>query len=592
MVNEKDKAMNSSVNLNLARKWRSKNFDQIIGQELSVRMLKNTLYRDHYFPVYLFSGQRGCGKTTTARVFACAINCEKLPVFQKDPKNNIVPCLECISCKAMLAGNHPDFIEMDAASNTGVDNVRSIVDSSTLLPLIGRKKIYLIDEAHMLSKAAFNAFLKILEEPPASVLFILATTDTQKIIDTVKSRCFQLFFKPVDAQPLLYHLQNVCSTEKIGVDDDALNLMIKETDGSVRDALNLLEQVRFSSARITKDSVLSVLGHVDDGRLVHLFNLLLHHGPSEVLTFLQELNAQQCSADFIWSQLIELIRAAIWIKHGVQPQEFVEHAAEIKRLVQPCSWQRLSGIFDLLCGNETLFSRATSKHAVLEMMLLQLCQNNNDDSNNTSSGMSSAPTQPTDTLDNNYDENGDYQDDDCEDEEDDEEALTVQFQENNNGEQWKIFLAHVQTLQDPLIKTMLQQGKVLAFDASTGKLDVEFPKKLLFFSDSFQETSALWLMFLQKTFSPNVTFNPLFTAESKEVPVAVARPAQPLKKPVESQQGAQKKASQKSSYPRYQQQARPRMHKETEINVSDTATWKTTNMVLSYFPGRITEIKE
>ena len=160
----------STTQLNLARKWRSRDFDHIIGQDLSVRILKNSLYLDHFFPVYLFAGQRGCGKTTTARVFASAINCEQFEQFRKQPKKHIVPCLACASCIAMLEGKHPDFIEMDAASHTGVDNIRSIIDASSLLPLMGRKKIYLIDEAHMLSKAAFNAFLKILEEPPASVL--------------------------------------------------------------------------------------------------------------------------------------------------------------------------------------------------------------------------------------------------------------------------------------------------------------------------------------------------------------------------------------------------------------------------------------
>ncbi|HZW61234.1 MAG TPA: AAA family ATPase, partial [Candidatus Babeliales bacterium] len=154
--------------LNLARKWRSRNFDQIVGQELSVKMLKNSLYLGQFFPVYLFSGQRGCGKTSTARVFAAAVNCKQLPSFQQNPKNFSIPCLTCESCTAMMQGQHPDFFEIDAASHTGVDTIRQIIDASQLLPLMGAKKIYLIDEAHMLSKASFNALLKILEEPPRS----------------------------------------------------------------------------------------------------------------------------------------------------------------------------------------------------------------------------------------------------------------------------------------------------------------------------------------------------------------------------------------------------------------------------------------
>ena len=292
------------TNLNLARKWRSRNFDQIVGQELSVRMLKNSLYLDHYFPVYLFSGQRGCGKTTTARVFAAAVNCERLADFQRQPKVSAVPCLTCSSCETMLAGKHPDFIEMDAASHTGVDNVRKIVDSSQFLPLIGRKKIYLIDEAHMLSKAAFNAFLKILEEPPSSVIFILATTDPQKIIDTVKSRCFQLFFRPIAHDPLLAHLKKVCDAEQIAYEDCALQLVIKEAEGSVRDALNMIEQVRFAQGRVTKKSVQQVLGHVDDERMIQLIAVLLQKKPKDVLTFLQQQKFTYGSAEFIWNKSI------------------------------------------------------------------------------------------------------------------------------------------------------------------------------------------------------------------------------------------------------------------------------------------------
>ena len=247
----------SSVVLNLSRKWRSQDFDHIVGQELAVRILKNSLYLGHYFPVYLFAGQRGCGKTSTARIFAAAVNCHALTSFQKDPKNSPVPCLVCDSCVAMRDGNHPDFIEIDAASHTGVDNIRSIIESSSLLPIMGRKRVYLIDEAHMLSKAAFNAALKILEEPPATALFILATTNPHKIIDTVKSRCFQLFFTAIAHAPLKNHLQVICKNEKIAYTDDALDLIVRHTEGSARDALNLLEQVRFSSAIVSKEAVLA-----------------------------------------------------------------------------------------------------------------------------------------------------------------------------------------------------------------------------------------------------------------------------------------------------------------------------------------------
>ncbi|MFH1644148.1 MAG: DNA polymerase III subunit gamma/tau [bacterium] len=198
----------NNSNLNLARKWRPKTFNEIVGQNIPIKTLLNGLYLKKFFPVYLFAGQRGCGKTSSARIFAAAINCQNLKKFQEDPKEKI-PCLECESCQPMLKNNHPDFIEIDAASHTGVDNVRQILENSSYMPLAGNKKIYLIDEAHMLSKAAFNAFLKVLEEPPSTVLFILATTEIHKIPETVLSRCFQVIFRPINSDDLKKHLINL-----------------------------------------------------------------------------------------------------------------------------------------------------------------------------------------------------------------------------------------------------------------------------------------------------------------------------------------------------------------------------------------------
>jgi DNA polymerase-3 subunit gamma/tau len=268
-------------NLNLARKLRPKNFDEIIGQDLSVSMLKNSLYLKKLFPVYLFSGQRGCGKTSTARVFAAAVNCKKLPNFQENATNTTIPCLTCESCKSMLESNHPDFIEMDAASHTGVDSVRQIIESCTYMPLAGEKKIYLIDEAHMLSKAAFNAFLKILEEPPTATIFILATTEIQKIPDTVRSRCFQVLFNPVKNDILFSHIKSICNSEQIDADDDAISLLVQENDGSVRDTINTLEQVRFSGEKVSKDLVLRSLGKIGETQLNKLLELIINQKPKE-----------------------------------------------------------------------------------------------------------------------------------------------------------------------------------------------------------------------------------------------------------------------------------------------------------------------
>jgi DNA polymerase-3 subunit gamma/tau len=278
------------TNLNLARKLRPQTFDTIIGQDISVRMLKNGLYLRKFFPVYLFAGQRGCGKTSTARVFATAINCHTLELFQQKPTQYPVPCLTCDSCHAMLHSQHPDFIEIDAASNTGVDNVRQIIETASYIPLSGRKKIYLIDEAHMLSKAAFNAFLKILEEPPVTVHFILATTELQKIPETVLSRCFQLTFNAINHDSLKTYLLKVCETENVRIDNAALDVLIDETDGSARDALNLLEQVRFSTDYVTIEALLMILGKVSTNVMVTLFEHIVDNKPQQVLQHLRSVD--------------------------------------------------------------------------------------------------------------------------------------------------------------------------------------------------------------------------------------------------------------------------------------------------------------
>ncbi len=356
--------------LNLARKWRSKNFDQIIGQNLTVRALKNSLFLNHLFPVYLFSGQRGCGKTTTARVFTAAINCQNLDSFRKEPRNFKLPCLECQSCLLMASGKHPDFIEIDAASHTGVDNVRNIIEAAALLPVIGRKRVYLIDEAHMLSKAAFNAFLKILEEPPKSALFILATTDPGKIIETVRSRCFQLFFGAIDSIALKQHLRQICLTEQIICDDSALDLIIKETDGCARDAINMLERVRFTDQEISENTVLLALGYPDVAQLEKLFEILLvQREIGLLLVQLDLINLTRYAPDFIWKRLLHLIRDAWRIKFNLPVTGVSEN---FKSVITQVEADQLITLLEYFCAQEQLFMKSAYPHLFLELFLVSL----------------------------------------------------------------------------------------------------------------------------------------------------------------------------------------------------------------------------
>lgn len=575
----------NTQNLNLARKWRSKNFDQIIGQELSIRMLKNSLYLDHYFPVYLFSGQKGCGKTSTARVFSAAINCDHLADFQKDPKNNSIPCLTCGSCQAMATGKHPDFIEIDAASNTGVDNVRNIIDSSSLLPLMGRKKIYLIDEAHMLSKAAFNAFLKLMEEPPSTVIFILATTDTQKIIETVKSRCFAVYFKPVETQGLVSHLSAVCDAEGIAYDEPALNLIIRETSGSVRDALNLLEQVRFSALQVTPEAVYRVLGQLDEERLLRLLETVLFKGSGELLRFIQEIELERFSAEYLWKQLVEAVRACIWIKNGVVPRSFGSYTAQLQFLTQGISLAALNNILELFYRNENIFRKTTAQHAFIEIILLRLCKKNESNSNSNMPAIAAGPS-----TGDTFEELEALEDD----EEEGEDEESADFSTTGN-DLWNRLTEKIDILHDPLLSSIFKQGVLQEYNEQTGMLHVLFPKQLTFFNDLIQSTKIQWQPLFEQVLGKTLELEAIFTREESNTTVRVSSlpKVQPALVP---EKNVEKKASgtpfvSKVPQKKYSSVAMPERN-ELKLDVSDKNEWPTANLLLEYFPGTITQIRE
>src|SRR3954453_17767247 len=221
----------------LARRYRSGNFDELIGQEHVAQTLKKAIESGRIAHAYLFCGTRGTGKTSTARILAKCLNCENSDAPTPDP------CGKCESCKAIARGDDIDVIEIDAASNTGVDNVRDLIANSQFHPARSRFKVYIIDEVHMLSKAAFNALLKTLEEPPEHVKFILATTEPEKVLATILSRCQRYDFRNIPTREIAQHLKSVCKQEGIAADEDALFLVAKAGAGSMRDSLSLLDRL-------------------------------------------------------------------------------------------------------------------------------------------------------------------------------------------------------------------------------------------------------------------------------------------------------------------------------------------------------------
>jgi DNA polymerase III subunit gamma/tau len=565
-----------SQKLNLARKWRSQTFDQIVGQELSVKMLKNSLYIGHFFPVYLFSGQRGCGKTSMARIFAAAINCENLEKFKTSPHASVIPCLDCVNCQALKKGRHPDFIEMDAASHTGVDNIRTIIEASTFMPLMGSKKIYLIDEAHMLSKAAFNAFLKVLEEPPMSVIFILATTDPEKIIETVKSRCFQLFFKPIDVQQLINHLQNICFAESIVHDRAGLELIVKESEGSVRDALNLLEQVRFSSNAVTLLSVSHVLGHVDDRKVFALVKAVLAESPQSVIVALSEMVTGGVDFDFVWKRIIEIVRAIVWYKHGIKNQVWSAYESEFAFFTKHCSVELLHYFLYSMHKEYNTFIKTSAQHAFLEMVCMSMAHKINKNGTDNSEGSSNPTSTPSvqapfPTV-----------------EVDDEDASDSPHQnEDDVALLWKNIVSDIVVkVENPLLKTVLQQS--VAQQVSDG-LVVHFPKDLQFFSDVVEAYKNVIKEAIKNKCNRDIDFKIVFASDQKRIlsDTSVIQLHNDTVEKNKHQEQPIVKLKKKI------EQARAEVnYREQLIDVSDKESWKKTHMILEIFPGRITEICE
>ncbi|MEO8331239.1 MAG: DNA polymerase III subunit gamma/tau [Gallionella sp.] len=284
----------------LARKWRPKNFEQLVGQEHVVRALSNALTQNRLHHAYLFTGTRGVGKTTIARIFAKSLNCAT--------GITATPCGECSACREIDSGRFVDLIELDAASNTQVDNMRELLESSLYAPSSGRFKVYIIDEVHMLSKSAFNAMLKTLEEPPGHVKFILATTDPQKIPVTVLSRCLQFNLKQLTPALIAAHLQHVLEQEHILFGSGAIALISRAAQGSMRDALSLLDQaIAYSAGKVEEDVVRTMLGTVDQGYLFDLLEALREQNGAALLEISDNMSMRSIAFDTALQELSSLL---------------------------------------------------------------------------------------------------------------------------------------------------------------------------------------------------------------------------------------------------------------------------------------------
>jgi DNA polymerase III subunit gamma/tau len=306
----------------LARRYRSATFDQVIGQEQVARTLKKAIETSRVAHAYLFCGARGTGKTSTARILAKCLNCLRADAA------TITPCNECDSCVAIARGEDIDVIEIDAASHTGVDNVREIIANAHFRPARARFKVYIIDEVHMLSKNAFNALLKTLEEPPSHVKFILATTEPEKVLATILSRCQRYDFRNISTKEIAAHLQSVCRQEKMKADDDALLLAAKCAAGSMRDGLSLLERLLSSGEeRLTAGVVEQLLGLPRAQSMLELAEAIGQADVGKTLAKADAILAAGMSADALLAALAEHLRNLLILRTCGAESGLVEAAA-------------------------------------------------------------------------------------------------------------------------------------------------------------------------------------------------------------------------------------------------------------------------
>ena len=346
----------------LARKYRPSTFSEVVGQEHILKALENSIEHNKLHQAYMFSGTRGVGKTTIARVFAKCLNCQKGDMPQ------VVPCNECTACIEIKAGRHIEFLEVDAASRTGVDDMRELLESVQYKPANARYKIYLIDEVHMLSKSSFNALLKTLEEPPPHVMFLMATTEVEKVPKTVLSRCLQLNLKIIPETQIRDHIQSLLDLESIKYDEESLVLIASSAQGSIRDGLTLLDQaIAHGNGALESDQVKSLLGTIDQSYIIELVNHVAASdgdGAYLALNKITELNVE-------YEQVLKII-ISVFHKISLHQQLQNSEDASIKQLAESIDPQVTQLHYEIALNALSKFHVHPHPKQALELCILRM----------------------------------------------------------------------------------------------------------------------------------------------------------------------------------------------------------------------------
>ena len=346
----------------LARKYRPSTFSEVVGQEHILKALENSIQHNKLHQAYMFSGTRGVGKTTIARVFAKCLNCQTGDMPQPEP------CNECSACLEIKAGRHIEFLEVDAASRTGVDDMRELLESVQYKPANARYKIYLIDEVHMLSKSSFNALLKTLEEPPPHVMFLMATTEVEKVPKTVLSRCLQLNLKIIPENQIREHIQSLLDLESIKYDEESLGLIANSAQGSIRDGLTLLDQaIAHGNGALESDQVKALLGTIDQSYIIELVNhVAVSDGDGAYLALnkITELNVE-------YEQVLKII---ISVFHQISLHQQLQNSedASIKQLAENLDPQIIQLHYEIALNALSKFHVHPHPKQALELCILRM----------------------------------------------------------------------------------------------------------------------------------------------------------------------------------------------------------------------------
>ena len=357
--------------LALARSWRPKTFSQLVGQDHVVKALTHALDQGRLHHAWLFTGTRGVGKTTIARIMAKALNCTGA---DGSGKMTSEPCGKCPACTEIDAGRFVDYIEMDAASNRGVDDIAALLEKAAYAPSNARYKVYMIDEVHMLTNHAFNAMLKTLEEPPEHVKFILATTDPQKIPVTILSRCLQFNLKQMPVPLIVEHLEKVLAAESVEYETNALRVLAKAAQGSMRDALSLTDQaIAYAAGKVSEEAVRGMLGTLDDAYLIRILDSLIAKDGASLLAISNEMGERSMSFSLALADLSSLIQKIAAAQ--IVPESVLEdwpEAAEIRRLASALTKEEAQLFYQITITSRPDLSLAPDEQTGFAMTLLRM----------------------------------------------------------------------------------------------------------------------------------------------------------------------------------------------------------------------------